>query len=573
MKSLATLLLLVVATLAVSGWAGEDFEAFTTEGKRVRLASKRAVFFFADSQCPFSRSYGQRLRHLYAKFSPEKVAFWVVLSQPGATAEEAQLLATDLGISVYLDSEQQIAGRAGITNLGGVLITDNRGDRRYRGPIDDNLQEERVTSPYAEDVLTKIVRNEPGRAFEIEFKSCPLEALASPVAASEKSNAYFRESILPLFHQHCASCHRPNQAAPFSILSYRDIAKKRWAILNAISDQSMPPWKARHDHLFKGERALSINEIETLSGWLESMPRVDDSANVPPPSFPETWQLGEPDLILTPETGYRVVAEGADEYRCFVLDPKFTVDKYVTAVEYRPGAPEVVHHAITYIDSTGIFSVLKDRATPGPGYSSLGTGPGFPPYGDLGGWAMGALPEFLEPGTARKVPRGSKLVLEVHYHKNGKAVQDQTRIGLYFAKDPVVRLAKSKPVMNFVLNIPAGERKATGRSRWVIPQDIRVLSVGPHMHLLGKKITMEARLPTGETKSLIEIDDWDFRWQENYTYRNPIALPKGTEISVDCEFDNSENNRRNPNSPPRAVHFGESTTDEMCVGYVTYTSE
>jgi hypothetical protein len=280
--------------------------------------------------------------------------------------------------------------------------------------------------------------------------------------------------------------------------------------------------------------------------------------------------LGQPDLILKMPEKWTVPASGADDYRCFVLPTGLKEDKQVAAVEFRAGNTRVVHHILSYVDTQG-RGRAKDATEPGAGYTSFG-GPGFTPEGEMGGWAPGNLPRFLPDGVARTLPANSDLILQMHYHPSGKPEEDITQVGLYFAKKPATKEYISIPIVA-PLGIPAGEANFVTKQTWPVPLSMELLAVTPHMHLLGKKIGMQLTLPDGKKQPLIQIDDWDFNWQDSYYYKTPVKIPAGARISLSATYDNSAQNPRNPNNPPKKVSWGEATTDEMCVGFIHFVAQ
>ena len=231
-----------------------------------------------------------------------------------------------------------------------------------------------------------------------------------------------------------------------------------------------------------------------------------------------------------------------------------------------------MHHVMTYIDARG--DSLKRAGKDGrPGYSSRGTGPGFQPLGDLSGWGPGARPEPLDKDLGYYLPRGAKIVMEVHYHKNGRVEKDRTRMGLHFANAPIKKRLRSHVVLDFMFQIPPGAKHHRVGASWTVKEDIHAISVAPHMHLLGREMTVSARRPDEAPLTLLRLEDWDFNWQQAYVFAKPVALPAGTRVEVEGWFDNSAENPNNPRKEPVAVHFGEQTTDEMCVAYFSYTRD
>jgi hypothetical protein len=260
---------------------------------------------------------------------------------------------------------------------------------------------------------------------------------------------------------------------------------------------------------------------------------------------------------------FTVKAEGRDVYRCFVLPLNLAEDKFVEAVEFRPGNRKIVHHAIFFLDTTGKAREL-DEADPGLGYARMG-GPGFAPTGSLGGWAPGYMPQRLPGGVARRIKKGSDLVVQTHYHPSGKEESDRSTIGIYFAKKDPKKLLMSIPSLVRDLDIPAGDASYVTRRETEVPLAGELIGITPHAHLLCKEIKVDATLPGGKPLPLIWIKDWDFNWQGEYQYAKPVSLPAGTKLALEFKYDNSADNPAQPSDPPRRVTWGEQTTDEMAI--------
>jgi Copper type II ascorbate-dependent monooxygenase, C-terminal domain len=313
---------------------------------------------------------------------------------------------------------------------------------------------------------------------------------------------------------------------------------------------------------------LTEAEIETIDSWVEAGCTEGDPVDLPPnPQFVEGWTLGQPDLVLELPVDYEVPAVGADIYRCFVIPSNLPADTQVVGLEYRPGNPRVVHHIIGYVDANG-EAKKQDAEEDGPGYTCFG-GPKIDPSGDLGGWAPGATADFLPEGIGRIIPKSSDIVLQVHYHPTGKPETDRSRVGLYFAKPdhPIKQTFHWWAAGAYDFKIPAGSTDFHLDGAWEMPVDVQLVAVSPHMHLLGRQMTMTAKKPDGTTIDLIRIPNWDFNWQLQYLFDQPIELPAGSVINVEATYDNSAANPNQPVNPPKEVHFGEATTDEMCFGF------
>ena len=276
-------------------------------------------------------------------------------------------------------------------------------------------------------------------------------------------------------------------------------------------------------------------------------------------------------MVVDIGADFAIPASGDDIYRCFVVPTNLDKDQYVTAIEYRVDNRRVVHHILAYVDVSG-EARKRDAADPGPGYSCF-AGPGEPIHGDLGGWAPGIQPSPLPDGIGRSLPKGSDVIIQMHYHPSGKAETDRTRIGLHFARKPIRQTLHWTAAANPEIELPPGKDNIEVKAAWPVPVDLVAHAVTPHMHLLGRDIAMSITFPDGRVQDLIKIDDWDFNWQYSYFFEKPLDLPKGSVLNVVSHFDNSSSNPRNPNKPPKLVKWGEATTDEMCVGFIAVTKK
>ena len=385
---------------------------------------------------------------------------------------------------------------------------------------------------------------------------------ARPAAAAPPT---FAHDVAPIVYANCASCHRTGEVAPFPLLSYAEVKKHAGQIASVTARHYMPPWKPQPGwgH-FVGERRLSDDQIKTLADWAAAGSPEGDPAIAPsPPTFSSDWKLGPPDQIVKMDRPFTVPADGPDIYRAFVVPLNVDKDQYVTAVEFRPDSRTVVHHALFFLDSSGAGRRRERQTTDGqPGYVTFG-GPGIPVTGGLGGWAPGALPEPVPDGWGRPVRKGSDLILQCHFHPTGKVEVEQATLGLYFAKKPPDRIIGAGNAHTFAIDIPAGDDHYVRDGTYRVPVDVDLIGITPHAHLLCRDMKGWATLPDGTRQDLIWIADWDFNWQGTYRYDKPVRLPAGTVVHLRYTYDNSAANERNPDVPPKRVHYGEQTTDEM----------
>jgi mono/diheme cytochrome c family protein len=398
--------------------------------------------------------------------------------------------------------------------------------------------------------------------------------LGASAASTDSEPVTFNDQIVRIFQAHCQACHRPGEVAPFALTTYADAYAQRRKIRHATQTRKMPPWKPVPGFGDLVEpRRMSEADIALIDRWVAAGAPEGDPGRLPPPrEFPSTWTVGTPDLVLDSGVDFPVTARENDLYRCFTIPTTFEEDRWVSAVEYIPGNRRVVHHILTYVDTTGRAAALDD-AEPGPGYTCFG-GPGFVPTGGLGGWAPGAGPHVMPAGVGMLLPAGARVVVQVHYHYRGKSTEtDRTRLGLHFARSPIDKRVRSIPILNRTFTIPAGEARHEVTASYTLPPtwNMHAIAVTPHMHLLGREMKVTATYPDGTVRPLIYIDDWDFHWQGSYAFTQPVPLPGGTRIDVSAIYDNSPGNKRNPSTPPRPVGWGEGTTDEMCIAFLRVT--
>jgi hypothetical protein len=377
----------------------------------------------------------------------------------------------------------------------------------------------------------------------------------------------FNKDIAPILYENCATCHRPGEVAPFSLLTYQDAAKRAGLIATVTKKRYMPPWKPEPGYgSFDHTRRLTDEQIARIQEWAATGAQEGDAADQPVvPTFPTGWQAGEPDQVLQMSAPYTLTADGPDRFRCFVLPIKLDRQSYVSGAEFRPGNPRVVHHALIFLDSSGTARRLA-AASGGAGYPCFG-GPGFSGAGLVMGWAPGYTPLPPEPALSQPVRPGTDVVIQIHYHPSGKPEQDQSSIGLRFSGPPSKGRALL-PVMNRYLDIPAGESHYVVKGSVIVPLDAELWGITPHAHYLATDMKVNARLPDGSVTPLIWIKDWDFNWQGQYRYQKPIHLPKGTKVELEFTYDNSTANPHNPSRPPVRVRFGEQTKDEMALAFL-----
>ncbi|MBS1714890.1 MAG: redoxin domain-containing protein [Armatimonadetes bacterium] len=523
------------------------------------------VTFYMGTECPLTQAYTSRINALVKEFSDEGVSFTGLFPQASDDASKVAAFTKERGFAFpcQTDPAGKDARSERIEVVPTVVVRHVMGRELYRGAIDDNKVLDHVKTSYLRDALRAVVSGRP-----VPLRSTtPQGCVFSPdEEAPPMIKATYADAVARILNDHCVTCHRPGQVAPFSLIGYENA--KNWAptIAAVTAQKRMPPWKAVEGiGDFEHENRLTADEIALLAAWAEAKaPRGDAAKEPSPPKFPADWPLGEPDMTVQMPKPFKVAADGNDEYWHFVLKPDLKAPTYVQAIDVRPGNKRIVHHVILWLDEKGAADkVLATKGVDG-GYMTFGS-PGFVPDNSLGGWAPGLMPTRMPEDAGILLKPGTNVVLEVHYHKSGKEETDQTKVGLYFAKDATK--VKNKVEIAWLANLGIRIKPDLADQKFTqtipIPVAVKLYSLMPHMHLLGRKMKATLIKPDKTEEPLIAIDDWDFNWQFTYALKTPKVLPAGSKVRIEAVFDNSSGNPNNPNEPPKEVRWGEQTTDEM----------
>jgi hypothetical protein len=383
----------------------------------------------------------------------------------------------------------------------------------------------------------------------------------------------YAKDVAPILQANCVACHRAGEVAPMSLRTYKEVRPWARSIRDKVAARIMPPWLADpHYGQFANDCRLSEDQVHTIEAWVDGGAVEGDSKDLPPQrNFIDGWNIGVPDAVVTMPIKYSVPAQGVIQYKFFAVPTNFKEDRYVQLAEIRPGNRSIVHHII--VDSVvptkpgefpaGEIPMAQLSALFRGGERSNGDG-------RLVGWAPGEAPLTLKPGQAKLLKAGSVLIFQVHYTTNGTPGEDQSSVGLIFARTPVEKRVITAGAIARNLVIPPGAPNYETTASFAFKEDSHIESLHPHMHFRGKDIKFTLVYPDGTSKVLLSVPRWDFGWQLTYFLTEPVAAPKGSHIDCVAHFDNSANNKFNPD-PTKQVTWGEQTWDEMMIGYLDYT--
>jgi hypothetical protein len=371
----------------------------------------------------------------------------------------------------------------------------------------------------------------------------------------------FTKDIAPIVFENCSTCHRPGQSGPFPLIQFADVKKHGKEIAEVTQKRYMPPWLPEPGD-FVGERRLTVDQIGLIQQWVAEGSVEGASENLPTqPKWRDGWQLGTPDLVVTMPVAYTLPADGKDLYRNFVIPIPTTERRFVKAIEFDPGNRSVHHVFFLFDRNRRARQQLKVDDQPGFPGMSLPQGASSP-QGVFLSWQPGKVPSVAED-MAWTLEKETDLVLQVHMQPTGKSESVRCSLAFYFTDTPSSKTMIKLGLSDLSFDIPAGAESHLVEDTFKLPVDAHVLALLPHAHYLGKELRGFATLSDGTKKSLLHIKQWDFNWQNDYRFKTPVFLPKGSTLTMQYTYDNSTNNVRNPNHPPKPVQYGVQTTDEM----------
>lgn len=542
-----------------------DFSLRDFRGQQVSLSDFKQdvlVVAFLGTECPLAKLYSKRLVELAEQYAEQGVGVLGINSnsQDSLTEIAAQVRVQEINFPMLKDAGSQVADSVGAERTPQVFLLDRQRVVRYCGRIDDQygvgtIREE----PQRRDLQIAIDELLAGQPISVPSTRSVGCIIGRKRVASETSDITYSNQISRLLQRRCIECHRAGEIAPFALTDYSEVAGWSEMIEEVVRQERMPPWHASPKHgSFSNDRRLSDEEKQLIYQWVAAGAPEGEVTELPEPRhWQEGWQLPRtPDYIANiADEPFEVPAEGAVRYQYFQMDPGFTEDKWVDAIEIQPGNRSVVHHVLMFAGTDE--DVRRVSGGGAHGYDGI--------------YVPGQRVEPYPTGMARKIPAGSRLTFQVHYTPVGSLELDQTRVGMTFVDRTSVKFeVRTASAVNPELRIPPNDpdyRLEAISPR--LPEGALLLALNPHMHLRGKSFFYEAVLPDKSRQTLLDVPHYDFNWQTAYRLSEPLPLPAGTKIHCVAHFDNSADNLNNPN-PNETVRWGEQTWDEMMIGYLDY---
>jgi len=535
------------------------------KGGKVRLDDfkdrKAVVVLFLGTHCPINNSYLPRLNELQKAYAEKGVQFLAINSNHHDDLKSIQEHAAKHKITfpVLRDEAQIVADRIGAERVPEAFLLDAKGVIRYQGRIDDQFgigyTRPAPTRKDLVEALDELLADKAISKANTEVAGCYI----TRAAKAPKAGAFtYTQHVSRIIQNRCQECHRPGRIGPMPLKTYEDASSWAAMIHEVVTEKRMPPWSPDPAHgAFANDRSLTKEERETLLAWInDGCPKGDEKHLPPERTYPEGWAVGTPDAIFQIPREFHVPADtpkGGIRYQYFVVPTNFKEDMWVQAVEAKPGNRAVVHHILIYI-AQGTKRVRGED----------GIGNGF-----LVAFVPGDAGVRFKEGMAKKIPKGSSLIFQMHYTPNGVAQSDRSSVGLVFAKKPPKMEMLTRAVAQNLLFIPPGAQKYRAQATSAFKKDALIYSLNPHMHLRGSAFDIGLIYPDGKKEKLLSVPKYDFNWQDTYILKEPLRVPAGTRVECIAHFDNSKNNLSNPD-PTKWVRWGDQTWEEMMIGFVDY---
>jgi peroxiredoxin len=569
------------------------------------------VIVFLYDDCPMCKQVAPILENIWQSERGRGAQFLgVFIDGTSPTGMEKFKKEFGLTFPLIVDTGGKLASALSATAVPEAFVLDRTNTLQYMGRINDAYQVrgESSQSPVREDLkeaLDDVLAGSKVRLPRTLAVGCALGLLGTkktvppqPAPEVERTITYHQD-VAPILRKNCMSCHSAGNAGPFTLTSYDDAVDMLQMGLQEIKARRMPPAQADSDLEIIRPNTIPPEEVEILRAWIKGGEVEGDPATAAPlaplPDLKDFQaDLGPPDIILDLSEPFNLGPVGRDVYRHQVYKLNNSKDLRVRAIQLLPTDHSIVHHALlAFIPHSEAVKALREYGGPGPTYAKGDSGPGFwakhglgfsipPPRADgltlfsfLSGYIPGVEASVAPEDTSFIIPAGSDILVQMHYHRNGKQSQDSSRIGLWLRKDGEIspKMVSMQFIHGDFVVIPAGIKNMPVSGEWTVPEDCSLAGMAPHAHLLARSMELSADIPGRGHVMLVSMPRWDYDWQQPYYFKTPLFLPKGSKLKATAIYDNSADNPRNPYSPPQPVFLGEATTDEMLLPMLMLTAE
>lgn len=530
------------------------------------LRDKGLVLALFSANCPISNKLGPELARIASLCATSGVGFALVNTVPDEKVEDiAKFLAThQIKASVLSDGAgAPLLHALAATTTTEVFLLDAARTLVYRGAVNDQYglgyAKDKATKNHLRDALASLLA---GEAIQIAATTAPGCALDLPKTGGTVASTQvtYHGQVARIMQNACIECHRADGLGPFSLETMADVIENAGMIKKQVARGAMPPWFAAKavdetESPWKNDCSLSARDKADLLAWIDSDRPAGDAKDAPlPRKFAGSWTIGTPDAIFQLPKPFAIKAEGTMPYQHAEVETSFPEDRWVQAYEIMPTAPTVVHHVIVRVHEKG-SKVDRNSDEGREGYWAA--------------YVPGNTHRVMLDGFAKRLPAGATISFQIHYTPNGRAVEDQLKIGLRFAKEPPHTEVRVAAVAHPKINIPAGAANHVEVRQQGVPTDMLFSAFMAHMHVRGKSFKYEVTYPDGKSETLLHIPRYDFNWQLAYDYRQPKFIPRGSVLKITATFDNSAGNPANPD-PTKNVRWGSQTYDEMMIGYIEH---
>ncbi len=570
-SSLIFSLLLAGHAMAISGddivgMKVDDFQFLDHEGMAHQLYyhsdAPAIVIMSQGNGCPIVRNALPMLRQVRDKYEQKGIPFFLLNSNLQDNRESIAAEAAEFGFDMpVLVDENQLVGEAlKVTRTAEIYVIEPKSRRVvYHGPVDDRLtyqvQRAEAKHTYLTDALDALLSGEEVAVANVDAPGCIVN-FPERDRRAEHAKISYSDTIAPILEQRCVACHTEGGIGPWAMSNYEMVKGFAPMIREVIRTDRMPPWNAdpAYGHFLK-DKSLTNEEIKTLVHWIEAgAPRGKGADPLLEPRAPiEDWPLGGPDMIVK-IPAYDVPATGVVDYQRPVVPNPLTEAKWLRASTVKVGSREAVHHVLT--------GLMKEMPASGKSNESE--------WGaSIGGYAVGAESQIARENVGVYLEPGGAIGLQMHYTPFGKAVTDETEIGLYFHDEVPEKLERQSVVIDIAIDLPPNEGRHEEVAYVLVPQDMELFGAFPHAHYRGQSSSFVLQRPDGSEEVLLSLPRYDFNWQRQYEFVEPVQVPAGSKLIAYYTYDNSERNPANPD-PSLRITWGDQSFEEMLFTAFTY---